>query len=87
MGHWLTVGLAEQALTMALANQDPLAKLLHHSVFGSQYAAARYQLMLTTHGMTINMSKRGRCYDNACVESFFEMLKHEIVYHRHYATR
>ena len=66
MGHWLTVESAEQALTMALANQDPLAKLLHHSVFGSQYAAARYQLMLTTHGITTNMSKRGSCWATLC---------------------
>jgi len=62
MGHWLTVKSAEQARMMALANQDPLAKLLRHSGFGSQYAAARYQLMLTTHGITTNMSKRGSCW-------------------------
>ena len=86
MGHWLTVESAEQALTMAPANQDPLAKLLHHSVFGSQYAAARYRLMLTTHGITTKMSKRGRYCDNLCVESFLETLKHVFVYHRHDAT-
>ena len=68
MGHWLTVELAEQALTMALANQDPLAELLRHSGLGSQYAAMRYQLLLTTHGITTNMSKRGSCCDNACVD-------------------
>ena len=86
MGHWLSVELAEQALTMALANQDPLAELLRHSGLGSQYAATRYQLLLTTHGITTKMSKRGRCCDNLCIESFFETLKHEFVYHRHDAT-
>jgi transposase InsO family protein len=87
MGHRLTVELAEQALTMALANRNPLAGLLHHSDRGSQYAATSYQLMLTTHGITTSMSRRGNCWDNACVESFFGTLKRELVYHRHYATR
>ena len=87
MGHRLTVELAEQALTMALANRNPRAGLLHHSDRGSQYAATRYQLVLTTHGITASMSRRGNCWDNACVESFFETLKRERVYHRHYATR
>jgi len=87
MGHRLTVELAEQALTMALANRNPLAGLLHHSDRGSQYAATRYQLVLTTHGITTSMSRRGNCWDNACVESFFGTLKRELVYHRHYATR
>ena len=87
MGHRLTVELAEQALTMALANRNPLAGLLHHSDRGSQYAATSYQLVLTTHGITTSMSRRGNCWDNACVESFFGTLKRELVYHRHYATR
>jgi len=87
MGHRLTVELAEQALTMALANRNPRAGLLHHSDRGSQYAATRYQLVLTTHGITTSMSRRGNCWDNACVESFFGTLKRELVYHRHYATR
>jgi putative transposase len=86
-GHRLTVELAEPALTMALANRNPLAGLLHHSDRGSQYAATSYQLLLTTHGLTTSMSRRGNCWDNACVESFFGTLKRELVYHRHYATR
>ena len=87
MGPRLTVELAEGALTMALANRKPSAGLLHHSDRGSQYAATRYQQLLTAHGMTISMSRRGNCWDNACVESFFGTLKRELVYHRHYATR
>ena len=87
MGPRLTVELAEGALTMALANRKPSAGLLHHSDRGSQYAATRYQQLLATHGMTISMSRRGNCWDNACVESFFGTLKRELVYHRHYATR
>ena len=87
MGHRLTVDLAEHALTMALANRKPTAGLLHHSDRGSQYAATSYQQLLTTHGITTSMSRRGNCWDNACVESFFGTLKRELVYHRHYATR
>ena len=87
MGYRLTVELAEQALTMALANRNPRAGLLHHSDRGSQYAATRDQLLLTTHGITPSMSRRGHCWDNACVESFFGTLTRELVHPRHYATR
>ncbi len=87
MGPRLTVDLAEHALTMALANRKPTAGLLHHSDRGSPYAATTYQQWLTTQGMTGSMSRRGNCWDNACVESFFGTLKRELIYHRHYATR
>ena len=87
MGHRLTVDLAERALTMALANRTPTAGLLHHSDRGSQYAATRYQQLLATRGITASMSRKGNCWDNACIESFFGTLKRELVYHRRYATR
>ncbi|MDE3050023.1 MAG: IS3 family transposase [Nitrospirota bacterium] len=87
MGHRLTGELAEQALTMALANRSPRPGLLHHSDRGSQYAATRYQRLLGEHGITTSMSRTGNCWDNACVESFFGTLTRELVYHRHYATR
>jgi len=87
MGQRLTGELAEQALLMALANRQPRAGLVHHSDRGSQYAATRYQQVLTLHGLAPSMSRRGNCWDNACVESFFGTLKRELVYHRHYATR
>ena len=86
-GHRLTVELAEQALTMALANRNPRAGLRHHADRGSQYAATSYPLLLTTHGITTRMSRRGNCWDNACVESFFGTLKRELIYHRQYRTR
>ena len=87
MGHRLTGELAEQALTMALANRRPGAGLLHHSDRGCQYAATRYQRLLDEHGITPSMSRKGNCWDNACVESFFGTLKRELVYHRPYSTR
>ena len=87
MGHRLTVDLAERALIMALTNRRPRAGLLHHSDRGSQYAATSYQQLLATHGVTVSMSRKGNCWDNACIESFFGTLTRELVYHRHYATR
>jgi transposase InsO family protein len=87
MGHRLTVELAERALTMALTNRTPTAGLLHHSDRGSQYAATSYQQLLAAHGITASMSRKGNCWDNACIESFFGTLKRELVYPRHYATR
>jgi putative transposase len=87
MGPRLTVDLAERALTMALAIRVPTAGLLHHSDRGSQYAATSYQRLLDESGLIPSMSRKGNCWDNACVESFFGTLKRELVYHRHYATR
>ncbi len=87
MGARLSGELARQALTMAIHHRAPKAGLLHHSDRGSQYAATAYQQLLITHGMTGSMSRRGNCWDNACVESFFGTLKRELVYHRQYRTR
>ncbi len=87
MSQRITVELAEQALTMALENRAPTAGLLHHSDRGSQYAATSYQRLLDEYGLIPSMSRRGNCWDNACVESFFGTLKRELVYHRRYVTR
>ncbi len=87
MGPRLTGDLTIQALRMALTTRQPTAELLHHSDRGSQYAAQQYQQLLTMHGITASMSRKGNCWDNACVESFFGTLKRELVYHRQYATR
>jgi putative transposase len=87
MGARLTVDLAQQALRMALQRRNPTTGLVHHSDQGSQYAATAYQQQLTTYGITGSMSRRGNCWDNACVESFFGTLKRELIYHRQYRTR
>lgn len=87
MGQRLTSELAEQALLMALMNRTPTAGLVHHSDRGSQYAAMSYQRRLTEYGFIPSMSRKGNCWDNACVESFFGTLKRELVHQRQYVTR
>jgi putative transposase len=79
--------LTLEALRMALWRRKPGKGLLHHSDRGVQYAAADYQGLLAEHGIECSMSRKGNCWDNACVESFFSTLKLERVYHRQYRTR
>ena len=87
MSERLTADLATQALTMALWRRKPARGLLHHSYRGIQYAAGDYQRLLATHGIDCSMSRKGNCWDNAVVESFFHTLKVELVHHRRYLTR
>jgi transposase InsO family protein len=87
MGERLTTELATEALTMALWRRKPTGTLLHHSDRGIQYAAGDYQRLLAKHGIACSMSRKGNCWDNAVVESFFHTLKVELVHHRRYLTR
>jgi putative transposase len=75
------------ALDMALKRRRPLPGLMHHSDRGSQYAAKAYQARLAEHGIVCSMSRKGNCWDNAPMESFFHTLKTERVHHRDYQTR
>jgi len=70
--------LTTQALEMALKRRCPERRLLHHSDRGSPYASADYQKILTTHGITCSMSRRGNCYDNAVMEALFSSVKAEL---------
>jgi len=65
------------ALQMAATQRRPGEGVLHHSDRGSQYAAGDYQRLLDAHKMTMSMSRKGDCYDNALMESFFSTLKAE----------
>lgn len=87
IGDRLTTELATQALTMALWRRKPNESLLHHSDRGVQYAAGDYQGLLAQHDIACSMSRKGNCWDNAVVESFFHTLKVELVHHRRYLTR
>lgn len=70
--------LAIRALDMALKRRCPGAGLLHHSDQGCTYASEDYQTMLQAHGITCSLSRRGDCYDNAVMESFFSTVKSEL---------
>lgn len=87
MGPTLEKTLVEEALQLALARRTPSAGLIHHSDRGSQYASTDYQALLDRHGIICSMSRRGNCWDNAAVESFFATLKRERVYRCRYRTR
>ena len=87
MGGRLTQELAAAALTMAIEHRRPARGVVHHTDRGSQYAATRYRELLAGHGLTASMSRRGNCWDNAVVESFFHTLKTEHVHHQRYRTR
>ncbi len=78
----LRTDLVLEALRMALGLRQPEAGLLHHSDRGSQYASQAYRGLLEGRGITCSMSRRGDCWDNAVVESFFGTLKTELI-HRH----
>jgi len=67
-----------RALDMALRRRCPGEGLLHHSDQGSTYASEDYQEVLQAHGITCSMSRRGNCYDNAAMESWFSTLKSEL---------
>ena len=78
--------LVEHALGMALAQRSPSAGLLLHSDRGSQYTSQRYQELLNQHGITASMSRKGNCWDNAPVESFFGTLKTECAERKRYES-
>ena len=79
--------LVIDALQMAIVARRPAPGLLHHSDRSSQYASHDYQALLTRAQMVSSMSRKGDCYDNAVVQSFFGTLKTELIYQRQYATR
>ncbi len=69
----------QAALSMALLQRQPGAGLVHHSDRGSEYASISYQMMLREQNIHVSMSKKGDCYDNAMIESFWATLKEECV--------
>jgi len=83
----MTAQLVLDALIMALWRRGKPSELLHHSDQGSQYSSEDFQRLLAAHGVTCSMSRKGNCWDNAAVESFFASLKKERVHRKTYATR
>jgi len=85
--EWIDTELVKSALRMATTQRMPGAGLLHHSDRGSQYASDAYQQALEDLDMICSMSRKGDCWDNAMMESFFATLKKERIHHESYATR
>lgn len=79
-----TPTLVIEAWLMAWRQRRPPTGLLHHSDQGNQYRASVYQRLLARRGVVPSMSRKGNCYDNAPVESFFSSLKNELVRHRRF---
>lgn len=83
----MTKELVLTALERAYNRQRPRGAVMHHSDRGSQYASQEYQKRLRSYGMTPSMSRKGNCYDNACIESFHSVFKKELIYLNHFKTR
>ncbi len=87
MHQILDAQLVIAALRMALKRRrQPTAQLIVHSDRGRQFASAAYRQLLTQHRLLASMSRKGNCYDNAFIESFWSTLKYELVYHHRFAT-
>jgi putative transposase len=87
MSSQMSAQLVIDALLMAVWRRGRPKELLHHSDQGSQYSSEDFQRLLATNGITCSMSRRGDCWDNAAIESFFSTLETERVHRRHYRTR
>jgi putative transposase len=87
MGERLTRSLISQSLFRALAAKRPSEGLIHHSDRGSQYCSHEFRGILAQFGLRASMSRKGNCFDNAPMESFWGTLKQELVHHRRYRTR
>lgn len=87
MAARMTQDLVGRALFRAVTAKRPPRGLVHHSDRGSQYCSKSYRKLLQQFGILSSMSRKGNCWDNAPMESFFGTLKTELVHHRHYRTR
>ena len=87
MGNRITKNLVSQSLFRAVAAKRPGPGLIHHSDRGSQYCAHEYRKLVDQFKMRASMSRKGDCYDNAPMESFWGTLKNELVHHSRYKTR
>jgi len=87
LGSRLTKDLVIKSLRIAQATKRPDPGLIHHSDRGSQYCSISFAELLDKFHMKASMSRKGNCYDNAPMESFWGTLKNELVYHTRYVTR
>jgi len=87
MSERMKAGLVCDALKSAYWRRKPAAGLLMHTDRGSQYAGDSHRRLLEDYGMIQSMSRRGNCWDNSPMESFFKTLKVELVHQQKYQTR
>jgi putative transposase len=87
LGERITKDLVVSSLLMAMKRKQPDTGLIHHSDRGSQYCSYEFTKLLNQFKIRVSMSRKGNCYDNAPMESFWGTLKNELVYHQQYATR
>ncbi len=87
MSSEMTAQLVLDALMMALWRRGKPGALLHHSDQGSQYTSEDFQRLLSDQGITCSMSRKGDCWDNAAMESFFSTLKTERTSRKTYRSR
>ena len=87
MSERIDTALVAAALSMALLHRQPPAKLLFHSDRGVQYASGDFRHALQAAKLVPSMSRKGNCYDNATMESFWSTLKLELVYRTRFDSR
>jgi transposase InsO family protein len=87
MGERMTKNLISQSLLRAVEAKRPAKGLTHHSDRGTQYCSYEYRHLLDLFVMKTSMSGKGNCFDNAPMESFWGILKQELIYHCHFRTR
>ncbi len=87
MNARMTAQLVIDALMMAIWRRGKPIELLHHSDQGSQYTSEDFQRLLADQGINCSMSRKGDCWDNAAMESFFSTMKTERTARRTYGTR
>ncbi|MDQ1909988.1 IS3 family transposase [Paenibacillus sp. GD4] len=83
----MTTDLVVDTLQAAYEAKKPQKGLIHHSDRGSQYASDEYRKKLKAYSMKASMSRKGNCYDNACIESFHSILKKELIYRTKFKTK
>nr|WP_312894519.1 IS3 family transposase [Paenibacillus eucommiae] len=83
----MTNELVLEALAHANKTKAPSVGLIHHSDRGSQYTSSDYRDKLLEYNMIASMSRKGNCYDNACIESFHSLIKKELIYRYRFKTK
>ena len=86
MSEHIDTALVLNALAMACLHRQPPANLLFHSDRGVQYASGDYRQALRAARFVASMSRKGNCYDNATMESFWSTLKLDLVYRRDFLS-